>query len=208
MNVEIYSWSGWFMWRNVNLVHTLTSVSWQSVLMWHNLCHKLTYQVQKEFYFSCCCLWFMCQLEFAPRYQAYYLNGKPYHGDTPQMWSTVHAAWMNYSFMVTRKSINNIFDIVKWNVRSRRQETQQTNWHLLVSVCWKKMSEWVTLRERMIGRKAQPHPLRWLQRKRWLMSCFTMWLLFIVRKYFWFVIFVPFFLNSFLRESVSKVAPS
>lgn len=194
------------MWHKVNRLHTLTRDSWHSLFTWHYLCHKCSCQIQNELYYSCRCLWFMCQLEFATRYQNYYLNGKPCHSDTPQMQSTVHVAWVNYSYMVTRKSISDIFDKAEWNVSRRRQQKLNRPTHIYWNVGWKK-SEWVTRREMMkIGKKAQPHPLRWLQQNGWLMSCFAMWLLFIVGKYFWCVVFVPFSPSSLPKIHKSQSA--
>lgn len=95
--------------------YSFTRDSWQSVFTWSYLCHKRSYQIQNELYYSCRCLWFMCQLEFAARYQNYCLNGKPYRTAPKKNGAlfTLHgwnmaAGWQGYlsaGYLITRKGI-------------------------------------------------------------------------------------------------------
>lgn len=82
-------------------------------------------------------------------------------------------------------------------MRSGRQQKLYRPIHIFLMHLLNKTSKWVTRREMMkIGSIAQCHPLRWLQQKGWLMPCFPMWLLFVVGKYFWLYLFLPFSFSS------------
>lgn len=125
----------------MNLLHTLTSDSWQSVLMFHYLCHKRSYQIQKELHYSCTCLWFMCQLEFATRYQNYDLNRKPYHSDSPQM---RRHCFMLHGWIIAswwQRNLSAMY-LIKQNGTGEAEGNRKPNrpTDIYKSVCWKNVS--------------------------------------------------------------------
>lgn len=176
--------------------------SWQSVFTWYYLCHKCSYRIQNELYYSRHCLWFMCQLDFFfpdIKIIAWMVN----HNTLLQKWSTVHIAWMNYSCRLTRISISRIFDKAKWDftvwkAKGSRHFTGQFTSSDAFAI---KTSKQVPRREIMKNDSiAQCHLLRWLQQNGWLMACFPMWLVLIVEK-----IFFAFLTSIQMCQSAKKL---
>lgn len=137
---------------------------------WCYLCHKCSQKIQNALYYSCRCLWFMCQLGFfrGIRIIAWMVNCTVL---LPK-WSTVHVAWMNYCCRLTKISISGSFDKAEWNftVWKAKGSGHLTDQFTSTDAFAMKVSKQVTRTEIMKNDSiAQRHLFRWLQQNWWLM---------------------------------------